>query len=51
MATQCSDCNGKGTVQVERHHNIEDNPGGKEYEEQTCSTCNGQGWVDADTRS
>ncbi len=51
MATQCSMCGGRGTIQVERHHNMEDNPGGPEYEEQQCSTCAGSGWVDDNTRS
>lgn len=51
MATQCSTCNGSGTVQVQRHHNMDDNPGGSEYEEQPCGTCGGSGSVDSDTRS
>lgn len=50
MATQCTDCGGSGTKQVQRAHNIEDNPGGPEYEDVQCSTCNGTGWVDAGSR-
>lgn len=47
---QCGTCGGSGRVQVQRHHNMDDNPGGPEYEEQTCGTCGGSGWVEGGSR-
>ncbi|MEU6362211.1 hypothetical protein [Streptomyces albidoflavus] len=45
MEQVCGSCSGSGKILVQRQHNIEDNPGGSEYEEQTCGTCNGSGRV------
>ncbi len=50
MATQCQGCGGSGRVQIQRQHNMEDNPGGPEYEEQTCQSCGGSGWKEEEHR-
>ncbi|WP_158708841.1 hypothetical protein [Streptomyces sp. NRRL S-920] len=47
---QCPGCNGTGKIQVQRHHNMDDNPGGVEVEEQQCSGCNGTGWIEGGDR-
>lgn len=47
---QCGTCDGSGEVQVERAHDIADNPGVAECEEQRCGTCDGSGWVSGGSR-
>ena len=51
MATMCPTCSGQGRVQIQRAHNMEDNPSGPEYEEQPCTAPGCQhGWIQDESR-